>query len=140
MAYDFSKFISAQEHSYQTALAEMKAGHKTSHWIWYIFPQLKQLGKSQTAVYYGIENLDEARAYLENEILRNRLIEISQAVSELPGENITYIMGSRTDELKLCSCMTLFHLADPTIDVFKKVLDKYFGGNLDEKTVKFCEK
>ena len=140
MTYDFSKFISAQEHSYQTALAEMKAGHKTSHWIWYIFPQLKQLGKSQTAVYYGIENLDEARAYLENEILRNRLIEISRAVSELPGGNIRYIMGSRTDELKLCSCMTLFHLADPTIDVFKKVLDKYFDGNLDEKTVKFCEK
>lgn len=138
MSYDFSKFISAQEHSYQMALDEMKAGRKRSHWIWYIFPQLKQLGKSRTAVYYGIEDLNEARAYLENEILRNRLIEISQAVAELPDTNINYIMGGHPDDYKLCSCMTLFHLADPTIDVFKKVLDKYFGGNLDEKTVNLC--
>lgn len=138
MAYDFSKFHKAQENDYQRALAEMKAGRKTTHWIWYIFPQLKALGRSRTAVYYGIENLAEAKAYLEDEILHGRLIEISQAVAELPEENITYIMGGHPDDYKLCSCMTLFHLADPTIDVFKKVLDKYFGGKLDEKTVNLC--
>ena len=138
MAYDLSRFLDAQKTDYQQALAEMKAGRKRTHWIWYIFPQLKQLGKSRIAVYYGIENLDEAKAYLADDTLRSRLIEVSQAVLEVPETNITYIMGGHPDDLKLCSCMTLFHLADPTCEVFKKVLDKYFGGKLDEKTVKLC--
>lgn len=138
MDYDLTKFHKAQENSYQSALEEMKAGHKRTHWIWYIFPQLKSLGKSRIATYYGIENLDEAKAYLADEILRSRLIEVSQAVLEVPDTNITYIMGSRVDVTKLRSSMTLFHLADPNCEVFKKVLDKYFDGKLDEKTVNLC--
>ena len=138
MDYDLTKFHKAQEDSYQSALEEMKAGHKRTHWIWYIFPQLKSLGRSRTAVYYGIENLAEAKAYLADEILRSRLIEVSQAVLDVPSENITYIMGSRIDVTKLCSSMTLFHLVDPTCEVFKKVIDKYFDGKLDEKTVNLC--
>lgn len=139
MDYDLTKFHKAQENSYQSALEEMKAGHKRTHWIWYIFPQLKSLGKSRIATYYGLENLDEAKAYLADEILRSRLIGVSQAVLEVPDTNITYIMGSRVDVTKLRSSMTLFHLADPNCEVFKKVLDKYFDGKLDEKTVNLCE-
>ena len=136
--YDLSKFHEAQENSYQRVLEEMKAGRKRTHWIWYIFPQLRSLGKSRIATYYGLENLAEAKAYLADEILRSRLIEVSQAVLDVPSENITYIMGSRIDVTKLCSSMTLFLLADPTCEVFKKVLDKYFDGKLDEKTVNLC--
>ena len=138
--YDLEKFHEAQDDSdsYKWALAEMKAGHKQTHWIWYVFPQLAQLGRSRMAIYYGIKNLDEAKAYLADEILRGRLIEISQAALDAPGTDARYLMGSRTDERKLQSCMTLFHLADPTCEVFMNVLGKYFGGELDEATVNFC--
>ena len=140
MAYDFSKFHEAQDDSdsYKWALAEMKAGHKQTHWIWYVFPQLAQLGRSRTAVYYGIKDLDEAKAYLADEVLRARLIEITQAALDAPGTDARYLMGSRTDERKLQSCMTLFHLAEPTCELFTKVLEKYFGGELDAATVNFC--
>ena len=111
--YDLSRFLKAQEHSYQNALNEMKAGRKRSHWIWYIFPQLRELGKSKTAVYYGIENLDEAKEYLADETLRGRLLEISQALLELENNNSVEVMNSRIDSVKLQSSMTLFHLAEP---------------------------
>lgn len=136
--YDLSRFLKAQEKSYENALNEMKAGRKRTHWIWYIFPQLRDLGKSRTAVYYGIENLAEAKEYLADEILRSRLIEICQALLELESNDVKYIMGGHPDDSKLLSSMTLFHLADPTCETFKKVIDKYFGGNLDVKTVKLC--
>ena len=138
MQYNFSKFLNAQEEDYATALSEIKAGHKTSHWIWYIFPQLQALGRSRTAQYYGIADLAEARAYLANEVLANRLKEISQALLDLPTDNAQAVMGSQIDAVKLCSSMTLFSLADPTCEIFKKVLDKYFNGNLDEATVALC--
>ena len=137
MAYDLSRFLKAQERDYDTALAEIRAGRKTSHWIWYIFPQLGELGFSPTAKFYGIADLDEARAYLANNLLRTRLLEISQALLDLPSRDIEDIMGY-PDNLKLCSSMTLFHLAEPTCDVFKKVLDKFFDGKPDEKTVALC--
>ena len=137
MAYDLSRFLKAQERDYDTALAEIRAGRKTSHWIWYIFPQLGELGFSPTAKFYGIVDLDEARAYLANNLLRTRLLEISQALLDLPSRDIEDIMGY-PDNLKLCSSMTLFHLAEPTCDVFKKVLDKFFDGKPDEKTVALC--
>ena len=136
--YDLSRFLQAQEHSYQNALAEIKSGRKRSHWIWYVFPQLKNLGRSRTAVYYGIENLDEAKEYLADETLRGRLIEISQALLELENNNSVEVMGSLIDSVKLQSSMTLFHLADPNCETFKKVIDKYFSGELDVKTVEFC--
>ena len=137
--YDLSRFIKAQEFDYEHALAEIRRGQKTSHWIWFIFPQLKDLGKSSTAKFYGIENLDEAKEYLANEILRGRLLEISQALLDLKNNDIEYIMGSSVDKMKLLSSMTLFHLADPTCEIFSKVIEKYFGGNLDSKTVNLCK-
>ena len=136
--YDLKKFLDAQETSYKTALAEIKHGRKSSHWIWYIFPQLKALGRSVTAQYYGIENLDEAREYLANTTLRERLLEISGALLELENNDIEYIMGSSIDKVKLLSSMTLFHLAEPNCEIFKKVIDKYFAGQLDAKTVNLC--
>ena len=136
--YDLKKFLDAQETSYKTALAEIKHGRKSSHWIWYIFPQLKALGRSVTAQYYGIENLDEAREYLANATLRERLLEISGALLELENNDIEYIMGSSIDKVKLLSSMTLFHLAEPNCEIFKKVIDKYFAGQLDAKTVNLC--
>ena len=137
--YNLSRFLEAQEWHYQNALAEIKNGHKVSHWIWYIFPQLKALGRSSTAQHYGIENLDEAKEYLANEILRARLLEITQALLELKNNDIEYIMGSAVDKLKLRSSMTLFHLAEPTCEIFTKVLEKYFGGQSDLNTVNLCK-
>ena len=139
MSYDLSRFLKVQERDYDTALAEIKAGRKTSHWIWYIFPQLGELGFSPTAKYYGIVDLDETRAYLADNLLRTRLLEISQALLNLPSRDIEDIMGY-PDNLKLRSSMTLFHLAEPTCDIFPKVLDKFFGGKPDEKTIALCKK
>lgn len=137
--YDLTRFLKAQEQDYKIALEEIKRGHKSSHWIWYIFPQLKALGRSRTAIYYGIENLDEAKEYLADETLRERLLEISQALLELQNNDIEYIMGSSVDKTKLRSSMTLFHLADPTCETFLKVLEKYFNGQLDSNTVNLCK-
>ena len=137
--YDLKRFIEAQEFNYKNALAEIKRGHKTSHWIWFIFPQLKNLGSSRNAKYYGIENLDEAKEYLANEILCGHLLEISQALLEVKNNDIEYIMGSKIDKAKLLSSMTLFHLAKPNCEIFKKVIEKYFGGQLDIKTVNLCK-
>ena len=138
MNYDFSKFLDAQEMDYSTALSEIRAGRKTSHWIWYIFPQLTALGRSSTAKFYGIADLDEARAYLNNETLASRLKEITQALLDLPDTDAQKVMGSHVDAIKLRSSMTLFALADPAADIFQKVLDKYFSGKRDELTVELC--
>ena len=136
--YNLERFIRAQEFNYENALAEIKKGRKTSHWIWFIFPQLKNLGSSRNAKYYGIENLDEAKKYLENKILRRHLLEISQELLELKNNDIEYIMGSEIDKAKLLSSMTLFHLAEPECEIFTKVIEKYFGGQLDTRTVDLC--
>lgn len=138
MNYDFSKFLDAQADDYPAALREIKAGRKTSHWIWYVFPQLAALGRSSTAKFYGIASLDEARAYLANETLASRLKEISQALLDLPASNAEIVMGSHVDAVKLKSSMTLFALADPACDIFQKVLDKFFSGNRDELTLELC--
>jgi uncharacterized protein (DUF1810 family) len=137
--YDLSRFLEAQEKVYEAALAEMKNGRKVSHWIWYIFPQLKNLGMSSRSQYYGIENLEEAKEYLANEILREHLLTISNAVLNLENTDIEYIMHGSIDARKLLSSMTLFHLADPTCETFVKVIEKYYGGQLDSKTVELCK-
>lgn len=137
--HDLSRFLKAQEDDYKIALQEIQRGRKTSHWIWYIFPQLKNLGRSYNAQYYGIENLEEAKEYLAEKKLRERLLEISRALLELKNNDIEYIMGSSIDKMKLQSSMTLFHLAEPTCEIFTAVLEKYFGGQLDEKTVNLCK-
>lgn len=133
--YDLERFIKAQEQAYELALSEMKSGHKRSHWIWYIFPQIKGLGFSSTSEYYGIDGLGEAKAYMENPILRKRLLEISEVLLTLPSSDAGDVMGY-PDDLKLRSSMTLFAEAAPEFDVFQKVLDKFFDGRKDRKTLK----
>jgi len=137
--YNLNRFIEAQKKNYNQALKEIRNGRKLTHWVWYIFPQIKGLGMSDTAIYYGISNLDEAKEYLKNDYLRDNLIEISQALLDLDGNNPTNILGY-PDDLKVKSCMTLFYYAESNIDVFKKVIDKYYNGKFDTKTISLIGK
>ncbi|MBC3798406.1 DUF1810 domain-containing protein [Acetobacterium tundrae] len=132
------RFVKAQEESYGQALTEIKNGRKRSHWMWYVFPQLKGLGSSETARYYGIENQQEAKAYMAHPVLGSRLLEISGELLKLESSAANAVFG-RPDDLKLKSSMTLFYLVDgnPT---FKAVLDKYFGGEIDEVTADQLDK
>ena len=134
MGYDLNRFRKAQDKDYDLALSEIKAGRKRSHWIWYIFPQLKGLGMSSLAEYYGLQDLDEAKAYLADPVLRERLIEISGALLALDSSDPVSVMGF-PDDLKLRSCMTLFSEADPEETVFQKVLNKFYNGRKDERTI-----
>ena len=138
MNYDLQRFHKAQIFDYPVALGEIKNGRKESHWMWYIFPQLKELGYSSTAKYYGLTK-DEAKAYIKDEILKSRLLEISQVLLELKSNDATEIFGY-PDDLKLNSCMTLFSEIAPEIEVFDKVLEKFFSGKKDDKTLKLLEK
>jgi len=138
--YDLERFVNAQERDYEIALSEIKSGHKKSHWIWYIFPQLKDLGFSYRSNFYGIENLDEAKNYLAHPVLGKRLIEISEALLNLSENDPLKVMGS-PDDLKLKSCMTLFACASCEKDsVFNKVLEKFFGGETDKKTLNLIKR
>jgi uncharacterized protein (DUF1810 family) len=134
MQKDLNRFIAAQASHYDLALREMRAGKKKSHWIWYIFPQLEGLGYSTNAVYYGITGLQEAGSYLKHPILGHRLVEISQTLLLHKDKSSFQIMGS-PDDLKLRSCMTLFAAVPGTDPVFRQVLDMFFSGQEDEKTV-----
>ena len=127
------RFIEAQERDYEIAYLEISEGYKRSHYMWYIFPQLKELGFSSTSKYYGIKDLEEAREYMNNEYLRNNLINISKVLLTLKTNNPKDIFGS-IDSVKLKSCMPLFELVSDN-EVFSKVLDKYYDGNRDEKTL-----
>ena len=131
--YDLSRFLDAQERIYDLALLEIKRGRKVSHWIWFIFPQIAGFRDSRISKYYAVKNLDEAKAYLQNGVLCRRLIEISEALLEQNG-SIRYIFGP-TDDIKVGSCMTLFREVDPGIEVFQKVLDKFFDGQPDISTM-----
>jgi uncharacterized protein (DUF1810 family) len=128
------KFLDAQNQVYLKALSEIKKGKKETHWMWYIFPQIKGLGSSETAQYYGIKNLNEATAYLQHPILGKHLIEISEEVLKLKGKTATQIFGT-PDDMKLRSCMTLFANVENANSVFQKVLAKYFNGLPDELTL-----
>lgn len=131
---DLDRFLTAQERAYPQALAQIRAGRKTGHWMWYIFPQLRGLGYSDTAWFYGIENLAEAKSYLAHPVLGARLREISAELLKLPETDPARIFGW-TDSLKLRSCMTLFAQADETEPVFNKVLDKFYEGQPDSLTL-----
>lgn len=135
MKYDLSKFVLAHRSYYSTALSEMKNGRKASHWMWYIFPQLKGLGKSSTSSYYGITDLEEAKDFLNDAYLGSNLLEISSALLEIECNDASKVMG-KPDDLKLKSSMTLFALASSKESVFQQVLDKYFGGKMDHRTLK----
>ena len=130
-----SRFLDAQKDTYAIALNEIKKGRKTSHWMWYIFPQIKGLGFSETSKYYAIKDKREAQEYLNHEILGPRLMEISTALLKLETNNPVSVFGS-IDSVKLKSSMTLFSLLENTDPIFQKVLDKFFGGEKDEKTVR----
>lgn len=134
---DLSRFLTRQEYDYALALSEIRGGRKESHWMWYIFPQLRGLGESYDAWYYGIADLEEARAYLEHPVLGDRLREISQALLELEQTDPRWIFGW-TDSLKLRSCMTLFLRASGE-SVFAEVLDRFYGGREDQRTLSMLE-
>lgn len=133
MGYDLQRFISAQDRDYETALSEIRSGHKSSHWIWYIFPQIAGLGYSATSRYYAIRDLNEAKAYMDEPILREHLIHISEALLNLDSNDAEDVMGW-PDDMKLRSSMTLFSVAAPEEPVFQKVLDKFWAGEADQKT------
>ena len=128
------RFVKAQKCYYETALKEVRDGRKESHWIWYIFPQLKGLGYSSTAREYAIDGREEAVAYMNDPELRAHLIEISQALLDSDVADAADIFGY-PDDLKVRSCMTLFMNVCPEEKVFSQVLDKYFNGEPDEKTL-----
>ena len=138
MKNDLERFLKAQGKEYEQALKEIKKGRKTSHWIWYIFPQIAGLGFSSTSKYYSIKDKNEAIEYLKNNTLKNRLIEICEALLSLESDDATYVMGY-PDDLKLKSSMTLFSEVSD-IDVFKKVLDKFYNGEKDEMTISLLNK
>lgn len=133
--YDLSRFTDAQKRDYETALAEIRSGRKCSHWMWYIFPQIQGLGRSQTAQFYAIRDLGEAAAYLNDPYLGKNLMEISKALLEIEGSSASQIFGS-PDDMKLRSSMTLFALAGQDNQIFRDVLAKYYHGEMDERTVK----
>ncbi len=138
MNYNLERFVSAQEYDYPRALKEIKSGFKESHWMWYIFPQLKQLGKSYMAKQYGIDSLAEAKEYLAHPILGERLKEISEALLLLD-ENDPYKVMGKIDGIKLCSCMTLFAEVSGYDSVFGKIIDKYYGGKKDRRTIQILK-
>jgi len=132
--YDLNRFIEAQQTDYAIALAEIKRGKKQSHWMWYIFPQVLGLGFTSTSMQFGIKSLDEAAAYLNHEILGSRLVEISHVLLTLDTDDATKVFGN-PDYKKLKSSMTLFSLVPNADKVFQQVLDKFFKGHKDEKTL-----
>lgn len=128
------KFLDAQNQVYLKALSEIKNGKKETHWMWFIFPQIKGLGSSDTAKHYAIKDLNEATAYLQHPILGKHLIEISEEVLNLKAKTATQIFGT-PDDMKLRSCMTLFANLKNSNPVFHKVLEKYFNGLPDDRTL-----
>lgn len=130
---NLERFIKAQEKTYSQALDEIKHKEKKTHWMWYIFPQIKGLGISEISEFYAISDIDEAKEYIENKILRQRLIEISNELLKLDTTNAIEVLGT-IDSIKLKSSMTLFSLVSEE-PIFKAILDKFFTGEIDEKTI-----
>ena len=135
---DLSRYIRAQERTHASALRELKNGYKSSHWSWWEIPQIIGLGRTFTSREYAIKDLNEAKEYLENEALHTHLLELCEALLSLETNDAEYVMGY-PDDLKLRSCMTLFQKADPECGTFQAVLDKYFNGRPDEKTLRILK-
>ncbi|HSU01629.1 MAG TPA: DUF1810 domain-containing protein [Nocardioides sp.] len=132
---DLERFVVAQDDgTYDRALAELRAGRKTSHWMWFVLPQVAGLGQTPTSRRYAIADLAEARAYVSHDVLGPRLRECCRALLDLEGVTAEQVLGG-TDALKLRSSMTLFALADPDDPVYAEVLERYYGGGLDPRTV-----
>lgn len=133
--YDLNRFVQAQQHDYERALFEIKSGRKRSHWMWYVFPQFEGLGFSATSKRYSIKSVAEARAYLSHPVLGTRLTECVEAVLKIEGKSAYEIFGS-PDDLKLKSCATLFAYVSPAESVFDRLLDQFFQGEQDAKTLR----
>ena len=133
--YDLDRFVQAQDAggTYAAALAELRAGRKVSHWMWFVFPQIAGLGRTETSRRYAISSLDEARAYLAHPVLGPRLEECARVLTELGGRTAVEIFGP-VDAMKLRSSVTLFARADPAQPLFRQVLDRYFDGLADDAT------
>ena len=134
---NLERFINAQQDSYSLALYELKDGYKEGHWMWFIFPQYKGLGYSSQAQYYAIQSKEEAISYFHHPLLGKRLIELSYVLLDLDTNDAYAIFGS-IDELKLKSCMTLFYIVTKE-PIFQQVLDKFYNGQLDQKTIALLE-
>lgn len=135
MDFDLERFVAAQDAggSYEGALQELRRGRKTSHWIWWVFPQISGLGLSPTSRRYAISSSEEARAYLGHPVLGPRLREASLTLVDAPGDNVVAILGA-IDAVKVRSSMTLFAITDPAQAVYQQVLDRFYGGQLDPLT------
>ncbi|HNT33950.1 MAG TPA: DUF1810 domain-containing protein [bacterium] len=133
-SHNLERFVSAQNGIFERVLTELRGGQKTTHWMWFIFPQYKGLGSSSTSRHYAIKSLSEATAYLEHPVLGGRLLECCQALLQLECKSAHEIFGY-PDELKLRSCMTLFESISPSNSIFSEVLQKYFGGQKDQYTL-----
>jgi uncharacterized protein (DUF1810 family) len=133
MAYDLERFVAAQEGVFRGVVAELRAGRKTGHWMWFVFPQVAGLGMSEMSRLYAIGSLDEAVAYLDHPVLGPRLRECAAIVLATQGRSAEAVFGG-IDAVKLRSSMTLFHRAAPGEAVFREVLDRFFGGIPDPAT------
>ncbi len=131
--YNLTRFLEAQADVYPTALRELQEGRKHSHWMWYIFPQLKHLGFSNNSEFYGISGIDEAAAYFEHPVLGQRLKEVATTILNLPTDDAAQVFGG-IDSKKLCSSMTLFDAVAPD-SIFSQVLEKFYSGNRDPRTL-----
>lgn len=136
---NLDRFVSAQEHCYERALEEVKSGRKESHWMWFIFPQILGLGMSDTAIFYSINDIGEAKLYLEHEVLGPRLVEITKELLELDTDDPVDVFGD-IDALKLNSCMTLFDYVSDDENVFSEVIEKFYNDQKDEKTLQLIKK
>lgn len=137
--YNLKRFRDAQEGDYETALQEIRNGRKYSHWIWYIFPQIAGLGMSSISRYYAIADLEEAREYMQDAMLKAHMLEICEALLQLDDKNADLVFGF-PDNLKLKSSMTLFEAAAPEYPVFGEVLEQYFAGERDTRTLDILSK
>ena len=134
---DLQRFVDAQEGVIDEVRAELRAGRKRSHWMWFVFPQLQGLGTSAMAQHYGIASLDEAHAYLAHPVLGERLRECCALMLAVPARSAHEILGS-PDDLKFRSCLTLFALAAPQEPLFRDGLERFFGGQPDPRTQALC--
>lgn len=136
--WDLHRFVEAQRDTFSIALDEIRQGKKRSHWMWFVFPQLAGLGFSSMAQYYAIHSTAEAQAYLNHPLLGSRLLEISQALSSLQGKSAREILGE-PDDLKLRSCLTLFSQLDQAPPIFRELLQQYFDGEPDARTLQLLK-
>jgi uncharacterized protein (DUF1810 family) len=137
--YNLQRFIAAQDNDYAAALAEIRSGRKRSHWMWYVFPQFEGLGASATSRLYAVKSVAEAGAYLRHPVLGARLRECAQAVLGIDRRSATDIFGS-PDDMKLRSCATLFAYCSQEGSVFHQIIDKYFAGRHDERTLHLIDR